>query len=89
MDHDLTFDRTSRLGRPAKPRNSPNSRTPAFDLDSVYGSGPHETPQLYVRLDGRSRHRPAKFAIGYGGRFEDLPRDPTTLAAIIADPRND
>ena len=89
MDHDLTFDRTSRLGRPAKPRNSPNSRTPAFDLDSVYGGGPHETPELYVRLDGRSRYRSATFAIGYGGRFEDLPRDPNTLAAIIADPRND
>ncbi|MFL5337878.1 MAG: peroxidase, partial [Geminicoccaceae bacterium] len=40
MDHDLTFDLTSRLGRPAKPRNSPNGRTPAFDLDSVYGGGP-------------------------------------------------
>ena len=39
IDHDLTFDRTSRLGRRTKPRTSPNARSPAFDLDSVYGGG--------------------------------------------------
>ena len=85
MDHDLTFDLTSRLGRPAKPRNSPNSRTPAFDLDSVYGGGPAEDPELYQPGDRRA----AKFDVGHGGRFEDLPRDPGTGTAIIADPRND
>ena len=85
MDHDLTFDLTSRLGRPAKPRNSPNSRTPAFDLDLVYGGGPAEDPELYQPGDRRA----AKFDVGHGGRFEDLPRDPGTGTAIIADPRND
>ena len=85
MDHDLTFDLTSRLGRPAKPRNSPNSRTPAFDLDSVYGGGPVEDPELYQPGDPGT----AKFDVGHGGRFEDLPRDPGTWTAIIADPRND
>lgn len=40
LDHDITFDRTSPLGRPKNPLLSPNSRTPAFDLDSVYGDGP-------------------------------------------------
>lgn len=89
MDHDLTFDLTSRLGRPAKPRNSPNARTPAFDLDSVYGGGPLVDPELYVPVGRHGRERPTKFKIENGGRFEDLPRDPRTSAAIIADPRND
>jgi hypothetical protein len=89
MDHDLTFDLTSRLGRPAKPRRSPNARTPAFDLDSVYGGGPLSDPELYVPAGRGSRGRPAKLKIEQGGRFEDLPRNPRTSAAIIADPRND
>jgi hypothetical protein len=89
MDHELTFDLTSRLGRPAKPRNSPNGRTPAFDLDSVYGGGPAETPELYLPVDPRGGGGATKFEVGHGGRFEDLPRDPRTSTAIIADPRND
>jgi hypothetical protein len=40
MDHDMTFDLSSRLGVPTEPGASANSRTPAFDLDSVYGAGP-------------------------------------------------
>src|SRR3712207_2364764 len=39
---------------------------------------------------GRNRReRPTKLKVGHGGRFEDLPRDPGTWAAVIADPRND
>ena len=40
LDHDMTFDATSRLGVATRPERSPNSRTPSFDLDSVYGRGP-------------------------------------------------
>ena len=83
LDHDMTFDEKSPLGRPKAPASSPNSRTPAFDLDSVYGGGPDDSPQLYDPND------PIKFQIETGGLFEDLPRDPDTHAAIIADPRND
>jgi hypothetical protein len=86
MDHDMSFDTTSRLGKPTPPQATPNRRTPAFDLDSVYGGGPTVHPQLYDTTG-------LKFRVGYGGQFEDLPRamdnggsDPT---AIIADPRND
>ena len=64
------------------PATSPNSRTPSFDLDSVYGAGP-AVPRLYDPND------PIKFQVETGGLFEDLPRDPVTSAAIIADPRND
>ena len=89
MDHDMTFDLTSRLGRPAKPRTSPNARTPAFDLDSVYGGGPLASPELYMAGGGQGQARPTKFKVEQGGRFEDLPRNPRTMAALIADPRND
>ena len=43
----MTFDTTSQLGVPTRPERSPNARTPALDLDSVYGRGPTEDPQLY------------------------------------------
>ena len=39
-DHDITFDQTSQLGVPQNPLLSPNTRTPALDLDSVFGGGP-------------------------------------------------
>ena len=46
LDHDMMFDRTSQLGQPTNPITVPNARTPAFDLDTVYGEGPLESPQL-------------------------------------------
>jgi hypothetical protein len=82
LDHDMTFDRQSPLAVVTPPENSPNTRTPALDLDSVYGRGPTADPQFY---DPNDR---AKFRVEGGGLFEDLPR----LAngqAIISDPRND
>jgi hypothetical protein len=85
MDHDMTFDLTSRLGQPTPPEDSPNSRTPAFDLDSVYGGGPGESPELYERS---RRGSPTKFKLQSGGLFEDLARN-SDGTAIISDPRND
>jgi hypothetical protein len=81
IDHDITFDTTSPLGIPTTPELSPNGRTPALDLDSVYGGGPIADPELYQGDQVRLR-------IESGGLFEDLPRmgDDT---AIIGDPRND
>jgi hypothetical protein len=85
MDHDMTFDLTSRLGQATEPAASPNARTPALDLDAVYGGGPIADRELYERV-ARGGH-PTKFQLEHGGLFEDLPRDGNT--AIIADPRND
>lgn len=79
IDHDFTFDLTSRLGVPTAPETSPNTRTPTLALDSVYGGGPNATPEFY---DG------VKFRVESGGRFEDVPRRPDGVA-IVADPRND
>ena len=82
LDHDMTFDTSSRLGEPTNPRTVPNARRPYLDLDSVYGDGPVGSPLLYEPTDR------AKLRIETGGLFEDLPRDGSGRA-IIADPRND
>jgi Animal haem peroxidase len=89
-DHDITFDQTSTLGQPANPLTSPNTRTPALDLDSVFGGGPAMRPDLYVpNPDGTVG--PA-LKIGSGGVHEDVPRTPNgdgSFSAILGDPRND
>jgi hypothetical protein len=82
LDHDMTFDATSTLGEPTRPELAPNTRTPAFDLDAVYGGGFASNPELYDPADH------AKFKVEHGGLFEDLPRI-SDGRAIIADPRND
>jgi hypothetical protein len=81
LDHDMTFDQTSPLGTPTRPEISPNDRTPALDLDTVYGGGPAVDPELY-ETDGRH------LRIESGGLFEDVPRV-NGRTAIIGDPRND
>ena len=83
LDHDITFDSTSRLGFPSQPIRSPNSRTPYFDLDSVYAAGSDGTPELY------DTHDKTKFKIQSGGLFEDLPRNSLNHAALVGDKRND
>ncbi len=81
FDHDITFDVASPLGVPTDPTTSLNGRTPAFDLDSVYGGGPSASPQLYDSAGLR-------FVLGSGGLYEDLPRTADNVA-IIPEPRND
>jgi hypothetical protein len=88
IDHDLTFDLTSRLAVVTEPTESPNERDPRFDLDSVYGGGPLKDPDLYVPVPRGSRSRPTKLRIESGGLFEDVPRNGDG-SGIIADPRND
>ena len=90
VDHDITFDQTSRLGIPQNPSLSPNTRTPALDLDSVFGGGPGTRPDLYVEnADGSVG---PKLKLGTGGVHEDVPRVPNgdgTYRALLGDPRND
>ncbi|WP_191907894.1 peroxidase family protein [Nocardioides cynanchi] len=82
IDHDLTFDATSRLGVATDPRTSPNARTARFDLDSVYGGGPIAQSELYDPA------HPIKLLVESGGQFEDLPRR-ADHSAVVGDPRND
>ncbi len=89
-DHDITFDQTSQLGVPQDPLASPNTRTPALDLDSVFGGGPAHRPDLYVtNSDGTVG---PKLKIGVGAKHEDVPRVDNgdgTYSALLGDPRND
>ncbi len=82
VDHDVTFDASSNLGRATAPQQVSNMRRPALDLDSVYGRGPVADPHLYEPQD------PARLRLESGGAFEDLPRL-ASGRALIADPRND
>jgi Animal haem peroxidase len=82
IDHDLTFDATSKLGVATEPRTSPNGRSARFDLDSVYGAGPVSQPELYGHAN------PIKLLVESGGTFEDVPRRADN-SAIIGDVRND
>jgi Animal haem peroxidase len=89
-DHDITFDQTSTLGVTANPLASPNTRTPALDLDSVFGGGPGLRPDLYVQNPDGSVGPELK--IGSGGVHEDVPRVANgdgTYTALVGDPRND
>jgi hypothetical protein len=89
-DHDITFDQTSSLGVTANPLASPNTRTPALDLDSVFGGGPGLRPDLYVPNPDGSVGPELK--IGSGGVHEDVPRVANgdgTHTALLGDPRND
>jgi Animal haem peroxidase len=102
VDHDLTLDPT--VGFPFIPdaRRLRDARTPAFDLDSLYGLGPKLQPELYDPAFPASR---ARMAIGStnptpsiagrgnlptipGSLPNDLPRH-ADLTAIIGDRRND
>jgi hypothetical protein len=50
--HDLTFDRTAAaLGSAVSVQEMVQGRSPALDLDSLYGRGPTKDPALY-QLDG-------------------------------------
>ncbi len=89
-DHDITFDQTSQLGIPQNPLISPNTRTPALDLDSVFGGGPGIRPDLYV--DNPDGSVGPGLKIGSGGVHEDVPRVANgdgTYTALLGDPRND
>jgi hypothetical protein len=48
VDHDITFDVSSSLETATNAETIHNMRTPALDLDSLYGRGPALDPYLYV-----------------------------------------
>lgn len=94
LDHDITFDPNSPLLQKTNPKKTTNFRSPRFDLDSVYGGGPAQSPELYDQSSGFIKFRvdaiPGSEEFSRNGitRF-DLPRDPGTLKALLGDPRND
>jgi heme peroxidase len=84
IDHDITFDTTSSLDRQNDPDALHDFRSPRFDLDSLYGSGPVDEPFQYRRAsDG------LEVLIGANENGDpDLPRNADGVA-VIGDPRND
>lgn len=84
VDHDITFDPMTTLVQHSDPNGLTDFRTPALDLDNVYGRGPQDQPYLY--------DNGPKFLLGepLANGAPDLPRNNANPSrAIIGDPRND
>jgi hypothetical protein len=100
VDHDITLDLTAIGEKEADPAAVENFRTPALDLDSVYGLGPDGSRHLYARNagDADGKNPGPKLLIGKtinvaaggvtGDHRNDLPRSPEGFA-LIGDHRND
>ena len=95
IDHDITFDPTSSLERQVDPEAIQNFRTPALELDNLYGSGPGASPHLY-----RADDRDLFLLDAAGGAALDADGGPQNLidadlprnrlgTALLGDPRND
>jgi hypothetical protein len=85
IDHDLTLDTTPLSQQHRDPDALTNFRSARYDLDSVYGGGPTESPELYDPID------PDKLLIDGlddPNKPDDVPRQ-SLGTAIIGDPRND
>ncbi|MCA9657678.1 MAG: hypothetical protein KC486_05000 [Myxococcales bacterium] len=86
IDHDITFDGSSALSDDAfKIEEILNLRSPALDLDNVYGDGPEGSPYLYDQSRATSEG-PGYLLLADG--CADLPRNQQGRA-LIGDPRND
>lgn len=98
VDHDITLDLTSFGDKEADPLAVENFRTPALDLDSIYGLGPDGSRHLYARdaSDFAGKNPGPKLLIGKTISVDDvtatprndLPRSPEGFA-LIGDHRND
>jgi hypothetical protein len=100
VDHDITLDLTPLHEQLADPGAVENFRTPALDLDALYGAGPQIAPYMYQRdlvtakvgpklLVGPTADSPdAAFQNIPGIDGHDLPRT-RHGRAVIGDERND
>ncbi|MDX1983040.1 MAG: heme peroxidase family protein [Bryobacteraceae bacterium] len=89
VDHDITLDTTPFPERDVDPQAVENFRTPALELDSVYGNGPGAHPFLYQKGSGGLFKIGANQNVGASPTLDhDLHRDNQGVA-LIGDPRND
>ncbi|MHC2278872.1 hypothetical protein ACVME8_005483 [Bradyrhizobium diazoefficiens] len=84
IDHDITFDPVSSLTKQQDPDGLVDFRTPALDLDNLYGRGPNDQPYMY---DGIKFRLGEKLTGAGVPDASDLPR--FKGRALIGDPRND
>lgn len=82
IDHDMTRDTTPLSRQRQDVSAMTNYDTPRFDLGSVYGNGPVDSPELYDPA------RPGYLLVNTHDGLADLPRDEVG-AAYLGDPRND
>jgi hypothetical protein len=86
VDHDLTFDPAASFQKQKDPEALEDFRTPAFDLDNLYGRGPGDQPYMYAD-DGKSLLLGDPLTLG-DAKARDLQRN-AAGRALIGDPRND
>ncbi len=87
IDHDITFDPASSLQKQDDPDALTDYRSPALDMDNVYGRGPDDQPYLY---DGGGSFLLGNPLTGGDPGAHDLARNSANPArALIGDPRND
>ncbi len=92
IDHDITFDPASSLQKRNDPDGLIDFRTPALDLDCLYGRGPDDQPYMYEQPEGKKFILGVdKLTEGKGGKVltHDLPRLGAKNRAVIGDKRND
>lgn len=89
IDHDITFDKTGKIpDRQLDVREIEQGRSPVLDLDSLYGRGPHGSPEQY-------QDDKMKLKVGMTTPVNDIEAFPNDLPrneegkALIGDPRND
>jgi hypothetical protein len=88
IDHDITFDPMSSLIKHTDPDALTDFRTPAFDLDNVYGRGKDDQPYMYDNGPLFLLGDPNDGGLDPNAR--DLPRNNANpRRALIGDPRND
>ena len=85
VDHDITFDPTPISESGNDPLELVNFRTPRYDLDSLYGSGPQVQPYLY---DWDFARPGVKLLVGENPRDPRLPDDHDRQPARVDLPRN-
>ena len=89
VDHDLTFDKTTvAFGSNVSAADMIQGRSPALDLDSLYGKGPASPGSAKFYKDDRHLKLGKTEAVGGIAAKQgfDLPRDDK---AVIPDKRND
>lgn len=82
IDHDVTLDVTSMIAKPETSSSVINQRTPALDLDCVFGGGSEARPLLYSQKHSHYLYH------GTSTNSLDLARNHEGVAKI-GDPRND
>nr|WP_238937319.1 hypothetical protein [Streptomyces clavuligerus] len=85
VDHDLTLDRTQvALGDPVPVEELLQGRSPALDLDSLYGMGPdHASSSRFYEVDGRLK---TGDALGVASRRPFRPPTPIRRASTCPGP---